>query len=47
MQALEADIRAWIKDWNADPKPFIWTKAAEEILDFLVRFCQRTSGAGH
>ncbi|MEV4189326.1 hypothetical protein AB0J28_48625, partial [Streptosporangium canum] len=47
VQALEADIRAWIKDWNADPKPFIWTKTAEEILDSLARFRQRTSGAGH
>ena len=22
---LEADIRAWVKNWNADPKPFVWT----------------------
>jgi transposase/transposase-like protein len=47
VQALEADIRAWIKAWNDDPKPFIWTKTAEEILDSLARFCQRISGAGH
>jgi len=26
VQQLEADIRAWIKDWNTHPKPFIWTK---------------------
>ncbi|MEU5547822.1 IS630 family transposase [Streptomyces sioyaensis] len=31
VQTLEADIRAWVKDWNEDPKPFIWTKTAEEI----------------
>ncbi|WP_409471681.1 hypothetical protein [Streptomyces sp. HC307] len=47
VQALEADIRAWVKDWNEDPKPFIWTKTAEEILDSLARFCRRISGAGH
>ncbi|MEU9671126.1 IS630 family transposase [Streptomyces bobili] len=47
IQALEADIRAWVKDWNEDPKPFIWTKTAEEILDSLARFCRRISGAGH
>ncbi len=35
IQALEADIRAWVKDWNEAPKPFIWTKTAEEILDSL------------
>jgi transposase len=47
VQALEADIRAWVKNWNEDPKPFIWTKTAEEILDSLARFCRRISGAGH
>ena len=47
VQALEADIRAWIKVWNADPKPFVWTKTVEEILDSLARYLQRISGAGH
>jgi hypothetical protein len=47
VQALEADIRTWIEHWNDDPKPFIWTKTAAEILDSLARFCQRISGAGH
>ncbi|WP_324605404.1 IS630 family transposase [Streptomyces sp. NRRL F-2664] len=32
VQALEADIRRWAKSWDADLKPFIWTKTAEEIL---------------
>ena len=45
--ALEADIRAWIGDWNHHPRPFIWTKTAEEILDSLARYCRRISGAGH
>jgi transposase len=26
VQALEADIRAWIADWNSNPRPFAWTK---------------------
>jgi transposase len=47
VQALEADIRAWITDWNNNPRPFIWTKTAEEILESLKRFCLRISGAGH
>ncbi len=47
VQALEADIRAWIADWNTNPTPFIWTKTAEEILESLGRFCRRISGAGH
>ena len=47
VQALEKDIRAWIEGWNADPKPFVWKKTAEEILDSLARYLQRISGAGH
>jgi transposase len=47
VQALEADIRAWVKAWNDDPKPFIWTKTAEQILTSLGRLVQRISGAGH
>lgn len=45
--ALEKDVRAWIAQWNTDPKPFVWTKTAEEILDSLARYIQRISGAGH
>ncbi len=47
VQALEADIRDWVTDWNANPRPFIWTKTAEEILESIARFCDRISGAGH
>jgi len=47
VQALEADIRSWIADWNDHPKPFIWTKTAEEILESLARYLRRISGAGH
>jgi len=47
VQALEADIRNWVKAWNTDPKPFVWTKTAEQILGSLARFIQRTSNSGH
>jgi transposase len=47
VQALEADIRTWIEHWNDDPRPFVWTKTAEEILDALAAYRQRISGAGH
>ena len=47
VQALETDIRAWIEHWNADPRPFIWTKTAEEILDSLARYIERISGGEH
>lgn len=47
VQALEADIRTWVEGWNADPRPFVWKKTAEEILDSLARYCRRISDAGH
>ena len=47
VQALEADLRAWSADWNADPKPFVWTKPAEQILERLGRLITRISDAGH
>ena len=47
VQQLEGDIRGWIKDWNTHPKPFIWTKSADEILESLGRLLKRISGAGH
>ena len=46
-QALEADIRNWVQGWNQNPKPFIWTKTAEQILESLGRLLTRISGAGH
>jgi len=47
VQALEKDIRAWVTAWNENPKPFIWTKSAEQILASLGRLLKRTNGAGH
>jgi transposase len=47
VQALEADIRAWIENWNQDPRPFTWSKTAEEILDSLARYIARICDAGH
>jgi transposase len=45
--ALEIAIRRYIKASNADPKPFVWTKTADDILDSVKRFCQRTSNSHH
>jgi transposase len=44
---LEADVAAWIEAWNADPKPFVWTKTADEILETLAAYCQRINDSGH
>ena len=47
VQALEADIRDWIKTWNENPRPFAWTKTAEQILDSLAKYIAKISGAGY
>jgi transposase len=44
---LAADIRRWINEWNRGPKPFVWTKTADEILATLAAYCQRISSPGH
>jgi len=44
---LEADIRKWINAWNKDPKPFIWTKTADQILETLAAYCERINDSGH
>jgi transposase len=56
--ALRADIASFIAGHNANPKPFRWTKSADDILASIERFCRynapartcqmlRTSGSGH
>ena len=47
VQALEKDIRAWVAAWNENPKPFIWVKTAEQILESITRLLKRINGAGH
>lgn len=44
---LERSIRQYIDTRNRHPKPFVWTKTANEILASIERFCKRTSGTGH
>jgi hypothetical protein len=45
--ALENDVRQWINNWNQDPKPFSWTKTAEDILQSQSKYIAKISGAGH
>jgi transposase len=47
VQALEKDIRTWITQWNENPKPFIWTKTADQILESLATYCRRITDSGH
>jgi transposase len=44
---LEQTIRTYIETYNEQPKPFVWSKTADEILESVARFCKRTSETGH
>jgi transposase len=39
---LKADIAAFIQAHNDHPKPFIWTKTADAILQTIARYCSDT-----
>lgn len=39
---LETDIRTFIVRHNENPRPYRWTKSADEILASVRRFCQKT-----
>src|SRR5215216_4898049 len=45
VRELVASIRTWITNWNDEPKPFVWHKTADEILDSLAAYCQRITGS--
>lgn len=47
MVDLEDEIRAWIDTWNDNPRPFTWTKTADQTLNSLAKYLSRISGAGH
>jgi transposase len=46
-KALEEAIYRYLEVTNEHPKPFAWTKTADEILANVARFCTRTLGTGH
>ena len=47
VRQLNADIRAWIQTWNDDPRPYVWTKTADQILDSIARYCTRINDSRH
>jgi transposase len=46
-QALEEAIKQWLSSWNDNPRPFVWVKTADQILEAVAAFCHRTSDSGH
>lgn len=42
VRELESAIREFIDVHNEDPKPFVWTRTADQILDSIARYARRT-----
>ncbi len=38
IKELTADLDAWVSAWNENPKPFVWHKTADQILDSLKKY---------
>ena len=47
VRALNTDIRAWINTWNDNPRPYVWTKTADQILDSIAKYCTRINDSRH
>ncbi len=47
IRALNTDIRRWIDTWNENPRPYVWVKTAEQILDSIKRYCERINQTAH
>ena len=44
---LEQAIKQYLDINNSNPKPFVWSKSADDILASIERFCLRTSNSRH
>jgi transposase len=47
VRELNTDIRNWIKTWNDNPRPYIWAKTADQILESIARYCTRINDSRH
>ena len=47
VRELNTDIRNWITAWNDNPRPYVWTKTADQILESIARYCTRINDSGH
>jgi transposase len=47
VRELNTDIRTWIKTWNDNPRPYVWTKTADQILDSIAKYCTRINDSRH
>jgi transposase len=47
VRQLNAEIRAWLETWNENPRPYVWTKTADQILESIATYCNRINDSGH
>jgi len=47
VRELNRDIRDWLEHWNEDPRPFVWTKSSDQILETIAAYCNRITDSGH
>jgi transposase len=47
VRELNKDIRDWVKHRNENPRPYVWTKTAEQILNTIAAYYERISDSGH
>jgi transposase len=47
VRELNNDIRGWINDWNENPRPYVWTKTADQILESISRYYNQINASGH
>jgi transposase len=47
VRQLNTDIRAWIETWNENPRPYVWTKTADQILESIATYCNRINESRH
>jgi transposase len=47
VRQLNSDIRAWIQTWNDDPRPYVWTKTTDQILESIATYCNRINESRH
>jgi transposase len=45
VEELEASVLGYLERHNAEPRPFRWTRSADQILASVGRFCERTLAA--
>jgi len=47
VRELSVDIRDWLEHWNENPRPYVWTKTADQILTSIATYTTRINDSRH